>query len=224
MVLGHALYRKASHGGKAKNDTIDAHKIAVRLRGGMLPQASGEPVALRATRDLVRRRMHLMRQRADLLTYIQNTTSQYNLPEIGKKIAYPAHRDGVAERFADPAVQNSLAVDLALIGPSDCPLTALARDLVKTATAHDGQTFDRLRSLPGLGTILALVLRYESHDSRRFPRVQEFVSSCRLLKCANEAAGKRYGTSGKQIGQAYRKGACSEAAVLFLRNNPAGQK
>ena len=35
FVLGHALYMKAIHGGKAKNDKIDAHKIAVLLRGGM---------------------------------------------------------------------------------------------------------------------------------------------------------------------------------------------
>ena len=40
FVLGHALYMKAIHGGKAKNDTIDSHKIAALLRGGMLPQAS----------------------------------------------------------------------------------------------------------------------------------------------------------------------------------------
>ena len=39
FVLGQALYRKASHGGKAKHDKIDAHQIAVLLRGGMLPQA-----------------------------------------------------------------------------------------------------------------------------------------------------------------------------------------
>ena len=39
FVLGHALYMKAIHGGKAKNDRIDAHKIAVLLRGGMIPQA-----------------------------------------------------------------------------------------------------------------------------------------------------------------------------------------
>jgi transposase len=39
FVLGQALYRKAIHGGKAKNDKIDAHKIAVLLRGGMIPLA-----------------------------------------------------------------------------------------------------------------------------------------------------------------------------------------
>jgi transposase len=215
---------KAIHGGKAKNDKIDAHKIAVLLRGGMLPQAYVYPAEMRATRDLLRRRMHLMRKRAELLAHIQNTNSQYNLPEIGKKLAYKANRDGVAERFPDPAVQKSIEVDLTLIDTYDRLLTDLELDLVKTAKAHDAQTFYRLRSIPGIGKILALVLLYEIHDIHRFPRVQEFVSYCRLVKCAKESAGKRYGTSGKKIGNAYLKWAFSEAAVLFLRNNPAGQK
>src|SRR5262245_6746287 len=54
-VLGHALSMQALHGGKAKNDQIDSQKIAVLLRGGMLPQASVSPAALRAPRDLLRR-------------------------------------------------------------------------------------------------------------------------------------------------------------------------
>ena len=90
VVLGHALYMKAIHGGKAKNDKIDAHKIAVLLRGGMLPQAYVSPADMRATRDLLRRRMYLTRKRAELLAHIQNTNSQYNLPEIGQKLAYKA--------------------------------------------------------------------------------------------------------------------------------------
>ena len=119
FVLGHALYMKAIHGGKAKNDKIDAHKIAVLLRGGMLPQAYVYPAEMRATRDLLRRRMYLTRKRAELLTHVQHTNHQYNLPEIGKKIAYKANRDGVAERFPEPAVQKSIEVDLALIGSYD---------------------------------------------------------------------------------------------------------
>jgi hypothetical protein len=49
------------------------------------------------------------------------------------------------------------------------------------------------------------------------------VSSCRRVKCAKASAGKRSGTSGTKIGNAYRKWAFSEAAVLFLRDKPAGQ-
>jgi transposase len=66
FVLGHALYMKAIHGGKAKNDKIDSQKIAVLLRGGMLPQAYVYPAEMRATRDLLRRRIHLTRKRAEL--------------------------------------------------------------------------------------------------------------------------------------------------------------
>jgi transposase len=51
-VLGHALSMQAIHGGKAKNDKIDAQKIAVLLRGGMLPQAYASRAEMRATRDL----------------------------------------------------------------------------------------------------------------------------------------------------------------------------
>jgi transposase len=191
FVLGHALYMKAIHGGKAKNDKVDAHKIAVLLRGGMLPQAYVYPAEMRATRDLLRRRMHLMRKRAELLAHVQNTNSQYNLPEISKKLAYKANRAGVAERCPEPAVQKSIEVDLALIDTYDRLLTDLELDLVKTAKMHDAQTFYRLRSIPGVGKILALVLLYEIHDIHRFPRVQEFVSYSRLVKCAKESAGKR---------------------------------
>jgi transposase len=224
FVLGHALYMKAIHGGKATHDTIDAHKIAVLLRGAMLPQAYVYPAEMQATRDLLRRRIHLMRTRAELLAHIHNTNSQCNLPEIHQKLAYKANRGGVAERFPEPAVQQSIAVDLALIHTYDRLPTGLELDLVQTAKTHEAQTFYRLCSIPGVGKILALVLLYEIHHIRRFPRVQEFVSYCRLVQCAQESAGKRYGTSGKKIGNAYLKWAFSEAAVLFLRNNPVGQK
>jgi transposase len=224
FVLGHALYMKAIHGGKAKNDRSDAHKIAVLLRGGMLPQASVYPAKMRATRDLLRRRMHLMRKRAELLTHIQNTNSQYNLPEIGKKIAYKANREGGAERFPDPAVQKSIEVDLALIGHYDHLLRDVELTILKTARQHHANTLYLLRTVPGIGEILSLVLLYEIHDIDRCPRVQDFVSYCRLVKCRKESAGKRYGTSGAKIGNAYLKWAFSEAAVLFLRDNPAGQK
>jgi transposase len=224
FVLGQALYRKAIHGGKAKNDKIDAHKIAILLRGGMIPQAYVYPAEMRSTRDLLRRRMHLMRKRAELLAHIQNTNHQYNLPEIGKKISYKANREGVTEHFVDTAVQKSIEVDLALIDHYDKLLSDLELYIVNSAKQHDVNAFYRLRSVPGIGKILALVILYEIQDIHRFPRVQDFVSYCRLVKCAKESAGKKYGTSGKKIGNAYLKWAFSEAAVLFLRNNPEGQQ
>jgi transposase len=223
-VLGHALSMKAIHGGKAKNDTIDSPKIAALLRGGMLPQAYVSPAEMRATRDLLRRRLSLTRQRAEWLAHIQNTHSQYNLPEIGKKLADKANRDGVAERFPDLAVHKSMEVDLALLGYDEPLLRDLELHIVKAAQQHDPHTLSLLQTVPGIGKILSLVLLYEIHDIQRFPSVQDFVSSCRLVKCAKESAGKRDGTAGTTIGHAYLTWAFSEAAVLLLRDHPAGQK
>jgi transposase len=208
---------KAIHGGNATHDTIDAQKIAVLLRCGMLPQASVYPAEMRATRALLRRRIPLARKRGELLAHVQNTNSQYTLPAIGTKIAYKANRDGIAERFADPAVQKSIAIDLALVGHYDALRRDVELTIVKTARHHDAHTLSLLQTVPGIGKILSLVLIYEIHDSARFPRVQDFASYCRLVKCARESAGAT-------IGNAHLKWAFSEAAVLCLRENPAGQQ
>jgi hypothetical protein len=223
-VMGHALSRKALHGGKATNDTIDSQKIAVLLRGGMLPQASVSPAEMRATRDLLRRRMHLMHPRADLLAPIENTHSQDNLPEIGNKLTDTGTRDGVAERCLDPAVQKSVEVDLALLDHYDRLLSDGALTSVQTAKQHTAHALYRRQSVPGIGTMLRVVWLYEMHAITRCPRGQDCVSSCRLVTWAKESAGNRSGTSGQKMGHASLTGALAAAAVLLLRHKAQGQQ
>jgi transposase len=224
FVLGHALAMKAIHGGKAKNDKIDSHKIAVLLRGGMLPQAYVYPAAMRSTRDLIRRRLHLVRKRGQRLAHIQNTRAQYNLPAFGRNLAYKANRAGVVEHFADPSVQKSIEVDLALIDHYDALVTDLELTIVREAKRHDADAFHRLRSVPGIGKVLALTILYEIHDITRFDRVQECASYARLIKCTKASGGKKLGTGGAKMGNVHLKWAFSEAAVTFLRHNSAGKK
>ncbi len=179
---------------------------------------------MRSTRDLLRRRMHLVRKRAELLAHIQNTNYQYNLPDIEKKVAYKANREGVAERFQDESVRKSIQLDLNLLNYYDQILPRLEHEISLIAKMHDADSYFRIHSIPGIGRILGLVILYEIHNISRFPRVQDFVSYCRLVKSAKESAGKRYGTSGKKIGNVHLKWAFSEAAVLFLGKNPDAKK
>jgi transposase len=225
FVLGHALYMKAIHGGKAKNDKIDAHKIAVLLRGGMLPQAYVYPPGMRETRDLLRRRLHLMRKRGQLLAHLQNLTHAYNRGSFEKRIAYPSNREGVIEHFAgEPMVQANVALDLALLERYDALLADLELQLVRQAKREAPRGFHLLRSIPGIGKVLAMTIVYELHDVHRFERVQEFASYARLVKCAKESAGKRKGTSGAKMGNVHLKWAFSEAAVLLVRHSAEGKR
>jgi hypothetical protein len=115
FILGHALYMKAIHGGKAKNDKIDSHKIAKLVIGGLFPMAFVYPRDMRSTRDLLRRRMHLMRKRAELLGHIHNTNIQYNYDSLCKNLSYKRNRKLMDGRFADPSVQKSIDLDVQLI-------------------------------------------------------------------------------------------------------------
>jgi transposase len=198
----------------------------VLLRGGMIPQAYVYPKGMRETRDLLRRRMFLVHQRAEAMTPIQNTNSQYNLPVFAKKLAYAANRAelAVAERFSDPSVQRSVQVDLDLIDHLDESVAALELYLTRTAQVDDIHTYERLQTVPGVGPILALVRLYEIHDLRRVDAVGQFLSYARWVRPDREAAGKKQGFGNKKIGNAHLRWAFAEAVCLFLRGNEQAQR
>ncbi len=224
FILGHALYLKAVHGGKTKNDKIDSKTIAFILRGGNFPVAYVYPRKMRSTRDLLRRRMYLMRKRAAVLAHIQNTNSQHNLGPFPKKLSYRTNRSGAADRFKDKSVRKTVEVDLQLLDFYDEVLNEVELYITKAARVDDPMSLYLLRTVPGIGKILSLVMMYEIEDIRRFKRVQEFVSYCRLVKCPRESGGKKYSSKNSKIGNAYLKWAFSEAAVLFLKGNELIEK
>jgi transposase len=96
--------------------------------------------------------------------------------------------------------------------------------IVRHAKRHDADAFHRLRSVPGIGKVLALTILYEIHDVTRFDPVQQFASYARLVKCAHESAGKKLGSGGAKQGNVHLKWAFSEAAVLYLRHGVDGKK
>jgi transposase len=220
FVLGHALYMKLIHGAKAKNDRLDAHKIAHLLKGGNFPLAYAYPKGMRETRDLLRRRCYLVHKRAELITHLEILNAQNNLPPFGKKLSYAANRAAldIPQRFGDPSVQMSATLDLQLIDKLDELIAQVELHLTRTAKVDDVQTYHRLRTIPGVGPILALVLLYEMHQVDRFERVGQFLSYARLVRCDHESAGKK-GSGGKKIGNAQLRWAFAEAACLFLRGS-----
>jgi len=139
FVLGHALHVRAIHGGKSKNDRIDSKKIAILLRGGTLPVSYVYPRKMRSTQDLLRRRNYLKRKRkrAELLTHIHNTNSQYNLPALPKGITSKCNRQGVAAHFPDPSASKSIEVDVQLLDFYDWLLADLERHILRTAEEHN---------------------------------------------------------------------------------------
>jgi hypothetical protein len=99
---------------------------------------------MRATRELLRRRCHLARKRADLLAHSHHTNSQYNLPELGKRLANKANREAVAEHFPDPRVRKAREVEVSLIDHYEHLLGEVELYLTRSAKPDAVQTFARL--------------------------------------------------------------------------------
>jgi transposase len=226
FVLGHALAMKAIRGGKTKTDKIDAAKIAGLLRGGLFPQAYVYPQALRETRDLSRRRTFLVRQRAQFLAHVQHTNSQYNLPAFAKKLSFAGNRDvpAILERFPYERTRRAVAADLALVEHLDEQIGELELYRTRSAKVDDPFVYHPLRSVPGIGKALALVLLYEVHDISRFAGVGNSLSYARRVRCIRESAGKVKGFGGRKMGNAHLKWAFSEAACLMLRGHEPAKK
>jgi hypothetical protein len=220
----HALYRRALHGGQAQHDRLEAHKIAVLLRGGLLPHASVDPRRRRATRELLRRRNHLRPKRAEWSAHLHKTARQSTRGAPMGRSATPPHRRGLLARVEHRGGQQTMAVDVALV---DCdePLRAdVERSIAKIAHGQAPGSRARWRTIPGVGNILALGRRYALEASARVPRGQAFVSDGRLVQRARASNGTRHGPSGTKSGNAPRTWAFSEAAGRVRKHHaPATQ-
>jgi hypothetical protein len=192
FVLGHALYLKAIHGGKNKNDKLDSFKLATLLRGAIFAQAYVYPREMRATRDLLRRRGFLVSQRAHLIGHIQNTASQYNLDPFAKKLTYAANREElqIAERFSEPAVRCAVEADLGLIDARDVEVHRVETHVLKAARIHEPQTFARLRSGSGVAP--------RSTAARR-PGASRRQARPRRVSPVAQGRGLRRGTHVRQL-------------------------
>lgn len=120
-------------------------------------------------------------------------------------------------------MQKSLAGDLALITSEAELRRDVALPIVTTAQPHDAHPLYWWQTVPGIGTMRRLVLRYAIHQIDRVPRGQDVLSYCRLGQGRQASAGTRLGTSGANIGHAHLQWACAEAAVLCRSDHRAAQ-
>ena len=111
----------------------------------------------------------------------------------------------------------NVEADLHMVGHYDRLIKQLEINLLRQAKLHDPQACNLLRSIPGIGRILSLVLLYEIHMFDRFPSVGDFLSYARLVTPKQTSDGKITGHGGAKIGNVHLKWAFSESVLWVLR-------
>ncbi len=125
--------------------------------------------------------MYLVHKRAEVIAHLVNTNSQYNLPPFGKKLIYAKNRQAlnIPARFADPSIRQSVTADVRLVDCLDELIGDVELYLDRTVKVDDADTFYRLRSISGVGKILALVLLYEMHAYATGPDLNALIARAR---------------------------------------------
>jgi transposase len=219
FALGHAWAMKAVHGAKTKCDRHDAEAIARLLRGGNFPLAYAYPKERRGLRDLLRARLRLVRQRAELYGHVHTARRQANLPPVSSDVKYKSKRGTITADIADPFVRRRVETHLALLEPLDTTIRRLEAEIQDAAQQLLPTELVVLQTTPGVGPVLSLTILLEIDTIERFDSRQQFCSYARLCGAVQESAGKRVGAGNRKAGNAWLKWAFSEAAVLSAQKD-----
>ena len=225
FVLGHALYMRAIHSFKSKNDRQDCFQIAHLLRSNLIPPAYVYPREKRAIRGLLRQRTTFVWKRAEILTQMSmSVMANGHKPHNSGNRPREQWFGELRALYSDPIDLLALNASAQMIKQFDETIKKLDWALLKHTKHNFGVEYNTLKTAPGVGPVLALIILYEIDDIRRFKSVQDFLSYCRLAKGTVASAGKIKGTQGAKIGNGYLKYAFHEAAVLGKGRTPELKK
>jgi transposase len=129
-------------------------------------------------------------------------------------------REGIRSSFDDPVDSFTAESELFIVQSYDEIIMKMEQRIEKHARDFKQQDYALLRTVTGIGKILALTILYESIDINRFPTVKDFISYSRLVAGTNESGGKDFGGKGRKMGNPYLKWAFMQAAVLSKRSEP----
>ncbi len=218
VCLAHTLGLYMITGAKVKTDPRDAFGLAKLLKAGVIPKAYIYPKQTRPTRDLLRRRLRLVRLRATEYGNLRRLLLRQGILDATRADVRDPSEEDLEVWFKHPMIKMHAQQELDRIALYSRQIKNLETTILATVAAS--APYDRLLGIAGIGKILALTILYEIGDMARFKDIDHFVSYCRLIPgVAQSSKSNRRGRGSKQ-GSHYLKWAFSQAAIHAVRCYP----
>lgn len=206
------------HGLKYTDDTHDAYFLAELQRLNLLPTGYIYDPQLRPVRDLLRRRLSLVRQRTALMLsfkslYTRTTGQDLSLSRLKGMPAAAAQL-----LYAHPANRLIAQIQREHMEKLDRSITTIEQTVLQSARPLPG--YPRLNTLPGVGRILAMTITMEIGEIGRFQTAGDFASYCRTVDARRLSNDKKKGDNNQKCGNKYLAWAFVEAANFAKRYDP----
>ena len=194
---------------KHTNDESDARHLAHLLRLGILPEGHIMPKASRDVRDLLRRRMLLVRQRTLHHLSLQSLIVRHNGERLSSNEIKALDNDAIEQKL-NGSIQLGGQITLMAMKWLDKAIELLEQEVQKHLKTR--KDYQLLTSIPGVGQILASTIALETGDIMRFPDQGHYASYARCVNTEKISNGKLKGRGNKKNGNKYLAWAFMEAA------------
>ena len=222
VYLVNPLAAQQYQGLKYTDDRSDARWLAKMLRLGILPTGWICPPEQRAVRDLLRKRMQLVRQRVTCRLSLRNILERTTARRLNSNALKRLGPEDLAGWIEDDHVRLSMTSTLAVVEILDEQIEHL--EGVVLCEARRGAAFSVLQTIPGVGPILASTIQYETGDLSRFASVGAYASYCRLVRSERLTNQRRKGQGLRKNGNGHLSWAYHEAAHFALRFQPSARR
>ncbi|GAA0751195.1 IS110 family transposase [Ideonella azotifigens] len=210
---------KQYEGLKHSGDFSDARHLAHLMRLGILPTGYIYPREQRAVRDLLRKRSQLVRQRSTQILSMGNLVAR----NLGTHAGGNEIKRWTSEHIdAMPLLdeqKQALKANLAVMRCLDDQVDALERSILAKAKLRED--YQALKTVSGIGQVLALTIALETGDVGRFDSPGNFASYARTVDSRRESNGKKKGEGNAKCGNKHLAWAFIEAAHFAVRYDAA---
>jgi len=215
--LANPAAMKEYKGLKYKDDRKSALWIANLLRLKILPEGYIYPKEERPLRDLLRKRLHLVRHRTSHILSIKNIMSR-NLGTTMKSDDIKKLTLREAETlFPDTHLSLAVTASLSMVRHLTGEIQRIEKTVLQKVCLRD--EFKNLLTIPGIGTILGLTIMLEAGHISRFSGVGNYASYCRCVESVRRSNDKKTGEGNRKNGNKYLSWAYVEAANIAKRYN-----
>jgi len=222
MHLANTAAIEQYKGLKHTDDRSDARWLAHLLRLGILPEGYIYPRDERGVRDLLRKRMNLVRQRTSNILSFKSMIARHLGASMGTNFVKRLSEDDAGELFGDEYVALAAMSNIAVMQCLDERIKLIEQVVKKRMKLRP--EYEQLKTVEGIGEILALTISLETGDIHRFPKAGNFASYCRCVRSERISNKKKKGVGNSRNGNKYLAWAFIEAAAFAIRYNDFAQK
>lgn len=209
---------KQYEGLKYTDDKWDSFWLAHMLRLNILPEGYIYPSNERPLRDLLRKRLKLVREKTSHILSLKNLLSRNLGITVSSNNIETLKEEYVEAKLTQPHLIMAAQASISIMKTLKNHIQIIEKEVMSKISLRE--PFQYLLSVPGIGKILAFTIMLELGDISRFKEVGNYASYCRGVRTQRLSNGKNKGKGNVRNGNKYLSWAYIEAANFVKRYCP----